>query len=144
MTDSRTQKGFTLIELIIVVAIIGILAAIAYPSYVEHVNKARRADAQAALVELAARLQEFYIDQTPPSYDGAGLGSDGIFPDEAPLDGAQKYYDLSITSQDASTFNIQAVPKADAAMAGDFTFTLDSRGAKQHFRGANPAIDGWP
>ena len=46
-------KGFTLIELMIVVAIIGIIAGIAYPSFGESVKKARRSDARGGLVELA-------------------------------------------------------------------------------------------
>ncbi len=139
------KNGFTLIEVLIVVAIVGILAAIAYPSYVEQVNKVRRADAQAALVELAARLQEYYIDQSPPTYVGASLnGDDAIFPNEVPLDGATKHYDLRIATQDARTFTIQAAPKTASPMAGDFTYGLDARGAKQHFKGSDPPADGWP
>ena len=46
-------RGFTLIELMIVVAIVAILAAIAYPSYREHVVKSRRATAQSCLLEMA-------------------------------------------------------------------------------------------
>ena len=43
------NKGFTLIELMIVVAIVGIVAAIAYPSYQEQVAKSRRGDCSGAL-----------------------------------------------------------------------------------------------
>ncbi|MBL4852195.1 MAG: prepilin-type N-terminal cleavage/methylation domain-containing protein [Gammaproteobacteria bacterium] len=141
----NNKNGFTLIEVLIVVAIVGILAAIAYPSYVEQVNKVRRTDAQATLVELAARLQEYYVDQPPPTYVGASLtGDNAIFPNEAPLDGATKHYDLSITAQDARTFTIQAEPKTASPMAGDFTYGLDARGAKQHFKGSGTPVDGWP
>ena len=138
-------KGFTLIELMIVVVVIAILATIAYPSYVDQVNKVRRTDAQAALVELSARLQEYYVDQSPPTYAGASLtGDDAIFPSEAPLEGSDKYYDLRITSQDARTFNIRVTPKSTGPMKDDFTFTLDARGARQHFKGTGTPIDGWP
>lgn len=56
------QRGFTLIELMIVVAIVGILATIAYPSYRDSILKGRRAEARTALLELAQQ-QERYMTQ---------------------------------------------------------------------------------
>ena len=45
------HKGFTLIEVMIVVAIVGILAAIALPSYNEYIRRGHRAEARAALLQ---------------------------------------------------------------------------------------------
>lgn len=56
------QRGFTLIEVMIVVVIIGILASIAYPSYQEYVWRANRAEGQAFLQDVSAR-QERYFSQ---------------------------------------------------------------------------------
>jgi type IV pilus assembly protein PilE len=61
----RNKKGFTLLELMIVVAVIGILTAIALPSYQEHVRRAKRAEGKAALLKAAQLQERMYITGIP-------------------------------------------------------------------------------
>ncbi|MHA7600375.1 type IV pilin protein [Alicycliphilus sp. T452] len=53
----RHARGFTLIEMMIVVAVVGILSAIAYPSYTEYVRRGHRADARAGLLQAQQWLE---------------------------------------------------------------------------------------
>lgn len=53
-------KGFTLIELMIVLVVIGILAAIAYPSYQNYVQRAQRVEAQAAMMDAAQAMERCF------------------------------------------------------------------------------------
>ncbi|MGF2736546.1 type IV pilin protein [Marinobacter sp. DUT-1] len=142
MKPGKEQRGFTLIELMIVVAIIGIIAAIAYPSYTDHVEKTRRSDAQGALMGLAAAMERHYA--TNNSYEGAAsggadTGAPAIYPDEAPLDGNTKYYDLTIQAADATSFTLRASPKG--AQAGDGMLELDSTGARRWDSDASTSFD---
>lgn len=54
------ERGFSLIELMVVVAIIGIIAAFAIPSYMDSVNRSQRSEATSALVELVAEQERFF------------------------------------------------------------------------------------
>jgi len=112
----QKNKGFTLIELMIVIAIIAILAAIAYPSYQGAIRDTRRGVAQADLLELAGAMERYYT--TNSRYTGAVLPFN-----ESPQEGASKYYDLSFASPPtAASFAISATPKN--AQAADYCGTL--------------------
>ena len=97
-------RGFSLIELMIVVVIIGILAAIAYPSYQEQVRKSRRADGKAMLMEVAQQLERCYTRFA--SYEGAC----GI---DLAIDSAEGYYALSTAAMSPVAFTLNATPQGD-------------------------------
>jgi len=61
-TFEAAQKGFTLIELMIIVAIIGILASIAVPGYRDYVTKSKMAEAPANLATCKIQAEQFYQD----------------------------------------------------------------------------------
>jgi type IV pilus assembly protein PilE len=57
----KRQKGFTLIELMVVVTIVAILGAIALPSYREYVKRGHRRAAQSAMMDIVNRQQQFFV-----------------------------------------------------------------------------------
>lgn len=110
------QRGFTLVEMLVVVAMVAILGAVAYPSYLAQITKGRRADAKQALVELAQKLERYYTERG--TYLGATLGSSGLYPTTS----SGGYYTLDIGTPTADAFAITATP--GGVQAGDVCSVL--------------------
>jgi len=117
LTKSRNpQRGFSLIELMIVVAIIAIISAFAYPSYQRYVIKTKRSVAQNALLQVADRQQQFFMDNKSFAANMTNLGfpanpyvvDDSGTPTVA-SDG-DAVYSLSLSNVTATTWTATAAP----------------------------------
>ena len=128
---SKNNKGFTLIELMIVVAVLAVIVAIAYPGFLGQIQKARRSDAKQALLDVAAKLEQYYQDNKgyPTAANMSNLGYGG-----ATFTSQEGYYTIGFNGvPTVTTFSIQAVPVAGTSQADDTdcaTFRLDHLGVK--------------
>ncbi len=111
-----TQRGVTLIELMVVVAIVAIVFAFAFPSYERYVVRAKRTVAQNALMQVADRQQQFFMDNKRFAADLTNLGypaNPWVVDDNGSStvagDGAA-VYSLSLSNVTATTWTATAAP----------------------------------
>ena len=127
MHNSARARGFTLIEVIIAMAIVAILVAVALPTYRDHMRKSRRAEAQAYLMAVASRQQQFLLDTRGYAPDLTTVGV------ATPANVAAAY-DLaaSAVAGPPPTFRVTATPKAttDQVQERCGTLAIDQTGAK--------------
>jgi type IV pilus assembly protein PilE len=121
----QVSKGFTLIELMIVVAVIGLLSAIAYPTYMNYVRKTHRAEIAQLLTETAQNMERYY------SRAGRYSTLDGVTEPVIPTGNA--WYNVNIV-RDVQTFTLTAQPVNNTMMATDVcgSFQLKNTGERSN------------
>tara|TARA_R100000306_G_scaffold62548_1_gene72951 strand:- start:75116 stop:75550 length:435 start_codon:yes stop_codon:yes gene_type:complete len=135
------SKGFSLIELLIVIAIVGILAALAYPNFRDSVMKSHRADAKAELLRMATAQEKFFSRNGRYSRTVAELGYSAL--PGATSFSFNEHYNIVITNSPAAaagnavTYTLTANAKAGQLDDKCDGLSINSIGAKGVTEGDN-------
>jgi type IV pilus assembly protein PilE len=116
------MRGVTLIELMVVVVVLGILVAIAYPGYQSQIQKTRRADGKATLLDTAQRLERCFTRYN--AYNNAACDIATSLGAGIPSD--QGWYLVTNAAAAASTFSLVATRQnahTNDTLCGDLTLT---------------------
>jgi type IV pilus assembly protein PilE len=144
-SQAGRQGGITLLELMIVVAIIAMISAFAFPSYTQYVVNTKRTAATSALLQVADRQQQFFMDNKTYAADLTNLGFSAhpqFLADDGRLVAAgdgDAVYLLTLANVAPTTYTAIAAPvgsqlKRDTKCG---TMTLDQAGAKDALAGGD-------
>jgi type IV pilus assembly protein PilE len=109
----KRARGFTLLELMVVVTIIAVLAAIAINSYQKQVRKSRRAEAKQVITDTSLREEKWR------SNNAKYLGTDSTAANKTTFGalGTSTYYTIAITTAESATaYTVTATPIGDQAL----------------------------
>ena len=132
-------KGFTLIEVMIVVAIVTILTVIGYPAYRNQVASAQRSAAKILLMELSNREAQYlsYTRQYASNFDSTGLNFTTTANDMgwscAVTSCENNNYTVAVVvdnNDTPPTFTFTAQPKSTGMNKGEASLTIDQTGRK--------------
>lgn len=128
------QKGFSLVEIMMVIAILGVLAAIAIPAYQDYIVKAKRGEVKTEMMAIAQNLQRYHVANKSFANAKGNLGfnTDLPFPNKEPV------YNIKLTiSADNRSWVLEATPIADKSQDKNGSLRLNSQGHKCWTKGSD-------
>ncbi|SPB15726.1 pilus assembly protein PilE [Caballeronia novacaledonica] len=142
MNERSSEKGFSLLELMIALGVAAIIATFAIPAYRTHVAKAHRLDAASGLVRAVQYVETARLAQTSESGEAIALGA-GL--DRAPPSGTA-VYSVAMLPESAANggYAVEAVPISPGAMQDDVcgAFVIDATGLRwNHAPGSATPLD---
>lgn len=134
----KFQKGFTLVELMVVVAIIGLLAGIALPAYNKYVQRSKIAEAASNLSAARVIMEQWYQDNRTykTSRGAAGTACGATMPTNI------KHFTLGCVANTDDTYTITATGVTEQGMAG-FAYTVDQSNTRASNMTAPATTAGW-
>ena len=130
-THSTPARGFTLVELMIILVIAAILITIAVPSYRRYVLRSQRIDATMALTRIQAAQEKYFLQYNRYAPDLTPLPPAGLALSDV-SDGG--YYDIGLNRPDAMSYNAKATPRAGSGQTDDTrcaVYEVDHNGVRR-------------
>ncbi|MEO6928130.1 MAG: type IV pilin protein [Casimicrobiaceae bacterium] len=118
----RNARGFTLIEMLIVVVLVGVLAAIALPSYFQYVQRSKIIEATTGLSNMRTKFEQFFLDNR--TYVGACAQY------KANIQAQIKAFVLDCPTETASAYTLTATGDPSNAMDASFVYSVNEQDVK--------------
>ena len=143
MVKKLSRRGFTLIEVMIVVAIVAILTMLALPSYTDYVRRGQLPEAFANLSDLRVKLEQYYQDNRAYATSGTTCATGASWAPPTTPSGAKYFSYTCTTSGTFQTYTLTATGATGRVVGSVYTLTTDGTKATTKFKGSTVSKACW-